>query len=132
MIHREVCLFLIVGTLSVLVDFSGYQLLLHTQCSHHTAKGISFILGTIFAYFANKLWTFGHHQALHPGSSWRFVILYLLTLGANVGVNSMMLQFFHPIIQYAQTIAFLLATFTSASMNFIGMKFFVFRPKEIA
>jgi putative flippase GtrA len=49
------------------------------------------------------------------------------TLGANVLVNALILKLLAD-VEFAIQLAFLLATGASASLNFVGMKFFVFRP----
>ena len=91
MTRREITIFLVVGTLTVLVDFLTYRSLVWVALvSVELAKATGFLTGTVFAYFANRLWTFGHktHAA---GSVWRFAFLYAATLGVNVFVNSLML-----------------------------------------
>ncbi|HDR9071801.1 GtrA family protein [Burkholderia vietnamiensis] len=129
MIRRELAIFLVVGTLTVLVDFVSYRgMVRFGLLGVDIAKGISFLLGTTFAYFANRLWTFGR-TAHAPGTAWRFVVLYACTLAANVIINAAML---HLIDSFAVPLAFLVATGVSASLNFIGMKWFVFRAKPIS
>ncbi|HVY53441.1 MAG TPA: GtrA family protein, partial [Gammaproteobacteria bacterium] len=76
MIKREIFIFLIVGALTVLVDFSTYFILLSLNIwSIAVCKAIGFITGTLFAYLANKTWTFGHTQPAR-GSVLRFGLLY--------------------------------------------------------
>lgn len=161
MIRRELAIFLVVGTLTVMIDFLTYRGLIWTQLlGVDSAKGIGFLTGTVFAYFANRFWTFGH-KVHAVGSAWRFIFVYSLTLAANVLVNSFLITWlsgnvsvllegliatnklvsaYNPI--YHETniilgeitskeagiqIAFLVATVTSATLNFIGMKLFVFK-----
>lgn len=125
MIRRELILFLFVGSSTVLVDFIGYKgLLLVDLMNVDVAKAISFILGTVYAYFANKYWTFGHKQTT-GGSVYRFAGLYAVTLLANVLVNAFALVVLGGFESKIQ-IAFVLATGVSATLNFLGMKFFVF------
>ena len=122
MIKREVSVFLVVGSLTVLVDFSTYRSLVWLAIAHvDIAKAIGFLAGTLFAYFANRFWTFGH-KSHAPGSMWRFALLYTLTLGANVFVNALALRLFANVL-----LSFLLATAISAILNFLGMKLFVFK-----
>lgn len=131
MIKREFGVFLIVGSLTVVVDFGAYRGLVWLDVAGtETAKAMGFLAGTLFAYFANRFWTFG--QKSHaPGSLWRFVVLYGITLGANVLVNSLALEFFAN-ANAAVQVAFLLATAVSATLNFAGMKLFVFKPRAIS
>ena len=131
MIKRELLIFLIVGSLTVLVDFLTYRGLMAIFATPTaTAKGIGFVTGTIFAYFANRFWTFGHRT--HARSSIaRFALLYAVTLGINIGVNATSLSLLDNMPHKLQ-LAFLLATGVSAVLNFLGMKFFVFAHREAA
>jgi len=126
MIRRELLVFLVVGSLTVLVDFLSYRALLWSGVADvGVAKAAGFLIGTLFAYFANRAYTFGgrpHRQ----GTAWRFALLYACTLGANVSVNGWVLGMLDAQPWKVQA-AFLVATGVSTCMNFLGMKLFVFR-----
>lgn len=121
--RRQVLRFLIVGGSNVGVDLLVYSVLITLALQVDAAKAASFLTGTAFAYFANRLWTFSA-----AGSAQRFagfVSLYLATLVVNVGANSLVLQLFaHEQIGYVM--GYLVATGLSASLNFLGMKYLVF------
>jgi putative flippase GtrA len=89
------------------------------------AKSVSFVAGTLFAYVANKYVTF-KQQAPQESRFIAFCGLYSLTLLVNVLMNhgTLILAAGLP---FAITISFLVATFCSASLNFVGMKFVVLR-----
>ncbi len=116
--------FLLVGSTTVLVDFATYTLCLALDLPIDPAKGIGFIAGTFFAYLANRFWTF--EATAVTGRFLRFLLLYLITLAINVGVNAAVVG-----VVGTSTIglgfAFVVATGVSASLNFLGMKFIVFR-----
>ena len=126
MFKRELSIFLLVGSLTVLVDYLSYRSLVWSGLlGVDIAKATGFLVGTVFAYSANRRWTFSHK--LHaPGSAWRFTVLYAATLGANVFVNALALAVLADVTD-AITMAFLLATGVSATLNFLGMKLFVFK-----
>ena len=127
MIKRELAIFLIVGVSTVLIDFISYRGLIGFQVMEvDMAKAAGFLVGTLFAYFANRFWTFGHNPHV-PGSVWRFSALYASTLGANVLTNALVLKLLAD-MAIAIQLAFLLATGVSACLNFLGMKLFVFKP----
>jgi putative flippase GtrA len=127
MIKRELAIFLIVGVSTVLVDFISYRGLIGFQVMEvDMAKAAGFLVGTLFAFFANRFWTFGHNPHV-PGSVWRFSALYASTLGANVLTNALVLKLLAD-MAIAIQLAFLLATGVSACLNFLGMKLFVFKP----
>ena len=118
---------MIVGVSTVLVDFISYRGLIGFQVMEvDMAKAAGFLVGTLFAYFANRFWTFEHNPHV-PGSVWRFSALYASTLGANVLTNALVLKLLAD-MAIAIQLAFLLATGVSACLNFLGMKLFVFKP----
>jgi len=125
MIRREAAIFLVVGSTTVVVDFCAYQVLLRIGLPVDWAKGIGFVVGMVFAYIANKIWTFGHVQPART-SLLRFIVLYLATLVLNVVANHFVLALLAGWAG-AVPLAFLVATGASAASNFVGMKFFVFR-----
>ncbi len=126
MIKRELGVFLVVGSLSVLTDYLIYRSLLwQNLLTVEEAKGVGFIAGTVFAYFANRFWTFGD-KLVKKGSAWRFALLYAVTLLVNIWLNTLALKTFISLTAAVQ-MAFLIATAVSAAMNFIGMKIFVFK-----
>ena len=91
MIRRELVIFLAVGALTVLIDFMTYRGLVWTQLlGVDAAKAAGFLAGTLFAYFANRFWTF-RHKRHGEGSARRFALLYAITLGVNVLINAIVL-----------------------------------------
>lgn len=124
MIKREFRRFLVVGSITVAIDLTSYRLLLWAGVDISLAKGIGFALGTVFAYFANRLWTFRA-----AGGTQRFLLfslLYTATLATNVAVNDLFVWLLGE-SEPALIAAFLVATGLSATLNFLGMKFIVFR-----
>jgi putative flippase GtrA len=130
MIRRELWSFGIVGVFTVVTDYLAYQAITWMGCSTNLAKAVGFLTGTVFAYFANRFWTFGHQEA-GAGSAIRFGILYTGTLGINVLINAAALPVLRP-NQFAVLLAFLLATGVSATVNFVGMKLIVFRKRPFS
>lgn len=129
MLRKEIRIFLVVGVLTVAIDYAFYQLLLQVESLPLTiAKAFGFLAGTIFSYCANRYWTFSQRHPLR-NSIIRFYILYGLTLGLNVISNSLIMDLFS-YVNYVMQFAFIVATGLSATINFIGMRFFVFTPDE--
>ncbi len=122
--RTQVARFLVVGTTTVAIDFAVYSLLLLLGGAVASSKGIGFVAGTLFAYFANRLWTFTARGGLDRIA--KFFVVYGVNLCVNVGLNSVVLA----LLGYEQidiVLAFLVATGTSATLNFLGMKFLVFK-----
>ena len=126
MVRRQIRRFLVVGSLTVLVDLVSYRLCLETGLPVPLAKTIGFLSGTIFAYFVNRFWTF-QSQSSHV-ALFKFLLLYLSTLLTNVGVNQIVFEAV-PLGERGQLFAILVATSVSATLNFLGMKYIVFREK---
>ncbi len=120
-LKQELTRFLVTGILAVGIDFSSYWLLVETM-PPDTAKGFSFVLGSIMAFIMNKLWTFGDDTQLGY-AAFRFACLYTLTFSANVAVNHLVLAYGMEL----KLLGFLFATATSTILNFLGMKLWVFR-----
>lgn len=127
MLKTELRRFLIVGVTTVLIDFICYHLMLLLINSYAPAKAFGFIMGSIFAYFINKIWTFRHRNVANYSVS-KFALLYMTTLMINVGLNGIFILMFGTAWLSVQ-LAFLIATGTSAVINFMGMKRFVFVRK---
>jgi putative flippase GtrA len=131
LIRRELSIFLVVGLLTVLVDFVFYLCLVRLKAfDTDAAKGLSFLTGTAFAYLANRNLTFSAFIPL-PGSAVRFAALYGLSLSVNVVINAAVLILIPAEIEWKSQVAFLCAAGVSATLNFLGMKFFVFKPDVI-
>ena len=118
---REFLRFLVAGCMAVGTDMGTYYLFLN-WLDHSAAKAVSFMLGTAVAYLVNKYWTFEQHRRSFL-EALKFVALYLFTLGANVGMNKGCLI----VSQDNVLLSFLVATGTSATLNFAGQKWWVFR-----
>lgn len=130
LIRRELQIFLVVGALTVLIDLTVYKsLLLYFEFTVSLAKGCGFLSGTLFSYVANRLWTF-QNKVFVSGSLYRFLPLYFFTLVINIAVNSLVFTAFSDIL-LIDYVAFIVATACSTVLNFLGMKFFVFRIANI-
>jgi putative flippase GtrA len=122
--RQQVCRFLVVGSLTVLVDYAAYRAIVSLSSVIDASKAIAFLTGTAFAYVVNRRFTF-RSTAPHGSQLVRFLAVYLATLAANVAVNTVALGALHE-VRHALTLAFIVATAVSATLNFLGMKFLVF------
>jgi putative flippase GtrA len=114
--NKRLTRFLFAGSSAVATDTLVYFLLLNFL-PPSIAKTISFLTGTFIAFIINKRWTFEKPgRPLSEGL--KFAILYLLTLGVNVGVNHSALF----LIPGANIQAFCTATCASTAVNLIWQK----------
>jgi putative flippase GtrA len=124
-LRGEFARFLLVGLTAAAIDFAVYRGLLALALDVQVAKGTGYVAGAVFAYFANRAFTFRLGVGVHGGELARFVAVYLFALVANVLTNALVLALLG---RNEATIAaaFVCATGVSAALNFIGMKLFVF------
>jgi len=130
MVGRQAKIFLVVGLATVLIDYVVYSMMVSLGAGIMISKAIGFMSGTVFSYFSNKHWTF--ESAISKKNDFiAFGALYALALALNIISNNIVIYF----VGYLQTgmlIAFFIATGLSAVLNFLGMKFWVFRSKHEA
>lgn len=124
-IRNEFARFLVVGFTSVAIDYVSYRTLLALGLATASAKASSFIIGAIFGYFANRIFTFRVAKKWHWQETAKFIAVYLFALMANVAANAGTIRMVgHSEIGIG--IAFLIATAISATLNYLGMKRLVF------
>lgn len=111
--------FICVGIGAVLIDTFCYITLVG-MVNMSLAKGVSFLLGSLFAYVLNNYWTF-NVATVSTRNVFRFFVLYTTTLTLNIIVNGIINELFGMFF-----IAFLVATGVSTVTNFVGQKFWVF------
>lgn len=111
-----------------MIDFAAYHLLLQAGVATSPAKASGFVSGAVFGYFAHGTWTF-RADARGGRSMAEFASLYAFTLTLNVAANAAVLAALQP-WWGARGAAFLAATGLAAVLNFLGMKFLVFRQRR--
>jgi putative flippase GtrA len=125
---RHIRRFLVIGVLSVVCDLATYGLLCKLEIAVPIAKGISYVAGMVFGFFGNKYWTFESAQK-SIAEPITYLLLYAVTLGVNVAINSCVLaRLSEPIgPKLAAGVAVLIATGTTTVLNFLGMRLLTFR-----
>ena len=119
--NSEIIKFIVVGVLAVLIDGTTYALMVRAiGFEHGLSKRFSFILGSIWAFFANKHYTF---NSLAPARKEiiLFSILYITTYFVNGWIHDIPWE-----ISELDWLSFLTATATSTVINYFGQKFVVF------
>lgn len=122
---RELIRYCCVGFGAVVIDYLSYIFMMDLfMLNASFSKGVSYILGALFAFTLNKIWTFKTDVPTHKAFG-RFSVLYLSTFTANVVINATLLW-----LGLWVTIAFTAATATSIVLNYVGQKFWVFRGQS--
>ena len=92
------------------------------------AKPLSFMLGVLTGYFLNTFYTFNQS---HMASQIlvRYIILYTVTMFINAYSNKYFLGllFNTPIQTYAMIFSVIIATGIALSINFFGLRYYVYR-----
>lgn len=118
--NRELSIFLLVGTLATLVDFLMYFSMVSFEIDQSLSKVISFIAGTLVGYYGNSRFTFSQSS----GNVAVYFMVYLFSLVINVLINHLAYSASSDV-----PLSWLLATFSSSSINFIGLRYFAFSRK---
>jgi len=120
----EIYRFIIIGICSVSLDFLFYYLFIYFEIlDPNNSKRISFIIGAIFAFYANRNYVFKVNEKKISQYA-MFSILYFTSFILNSVVHDYIF-----LISKFTLIAFLCATFVSTVINFIGQKFIIFKKK---
>tara|TARA_Y100001968_G_C19440190_1_gene762094 strand:+ start:2644 stop:3045 length:402 start_codon:yes stop_codon:yes gene_type:complete len=125
---KQFMLFLIVGISTVIIDYTFYNLILYLNYTENVSKLISFLVGTIYAYQANRIWTFSY-KTNNFNTGILFFSLYIFSLYINVIANSYAIKTITLSYESKIKFAFIFATMISAAINFLGMKYIVFKNK---
>ncbi len=108
LLWREVLTFGTVGGMGWIIDNGIYALLWHGPMSSSTVKArvVSTVVATLFAWFANRYWTFRHRRTEHV---WREFLMFLL-------MNALGLA----IVLVCQVVSRYVLGFTSFTADFIA------------
>lgn len=126
MIKRELGIYLIARVSVLLVFMTYFGRTKYQVIEAKIAKETGLFIETLLNRYTNGFWTFGHKSSA-PYHAWRFVILHPSTLGTNVFINAPSLKLLAG-TSTAFQLAFALGRGFAASLSFLGMMFFAFKP----
>ena len=116
-LYREIAKFGVVGAFAFVIDVGLFNLLMYVGPLNDkplTAKAISVIAATTFAYFCNRFWTFRHRGRTHMG---REYLLFFALNGVAMVIALTCLWFSH----YALGLDSPLADNISANVIGVGL-----------
>jgi putative flippase GtrA len=121
--------FLVVGMIAVCLDWGIYLTLTNFfGVGAVPSKGLSYVIGTIFAFIANGRLVFQSDLALL--NFLKHLLLYTLSLLTNM----LLFSYWESYFSFESTIilgaALLNSTFVSTVINFVGMRFWVFKKRS--
>ena len=122
--------FLAVGMIAVSLDWGIYLALVNfLGLGAVLSKSLSYIIGTMFAFVANGRLVF--QSDLAPVNFLKHLLLYTFSLLA----NTLLFAYWESKFSFKSTIilgaALLTSTFVSTVINFLGMRFWVFKKRSI-
>ena len=128
-INKEFRSFFIVGIIAFSIDISFYYFLTSIEVSVNISKGISFLLGTVFGYFVNSIFTF-KVLSLRTILFLRYLGVYILSMILNIFINEQVFIFLHKSMitdQMVKLFSVIFATICSMIFNFVSLKLYVYR-----
>ena len=126
MIRRELGFFVLNGIISVAIAYSVYRGLVASGLLIEVANGIAYLAGMAYGFLANKRLAFRDRNVVSSSKVARYALLHMATLLVNVGVNSVMFDILHGLPSGLSS-AFLVAIAASTVLNFLGLKYWVFK-----
>ncbi|MDR2639519.1 MAG: GtrA family protein [Helicobacteraceae bacterium] len=130
--HKSIVKFAIVGYANVLIGaaimFGLYNL---AGCGYWLSSASSYLLASVFSYFANKRWTFENKERSN-----RAIALFALNIAICYFIAYSLAK---PIIYYLlsgfeqsarDNIAMFVGMCIFTALNYIGQRFFVFRTQR--
>ena len=128
-INKQFRSFFIVGIIAFSIDISFYYFLTSVEVSVNISKGISFLLGTVFGYFVNSIFTF-KVLSLKIILFLRYLGVYILSMILNIFINEQVFIFLHKSMitdQMVKLFSVIFATICSMIFNFVSLKLYVYR-----
>ena len=122
-ITKQFFSFFSIGIVSFIIDFTFYNIFFYVfKIDVNLSKAFSYIMGFINSYVFNKKITF-KSQAKGFREPIAFLFLYLSSMVVNYFTHKFLIEF------YSGYIPFFGATSLSVIINFLGLKFLVFKKK---
>ncbi|HWD03107.1 MAG TPA: GtrA family protein [Amycolatopsis sp.] len=126
--------FVLIGGFCALLDLGTYSLLRALGMDAipwvDIARAISFVVGTTTAFFLNRRFTFAGGRRDGGTQVGSFILLYAVTFFVAVGVNQWMLHLF-PKSPWQATLAWVVSQATATVINFVMLKWVVFRERPV-
>ncbi len=125
---NQIIRFVFVGTLAVGVDFVVYfgLLFLLPVIPISLAKAISYICGATVSFIGHRSFVFAAHDRQARHQVLPFIILYGSSLIANNLINQVILN-----LTEVRVLAWFIAICSSTTINYLGLKFRVFRDGSL-
>ncbi len=120
-ISKQAIRFLLVGCFSTIISYSTFLIFLHIFSLHYLVANVAGFISSIgFSYYCNQRWTFDSKGSKHFT---KYISFYL----GSLVLGSILLRIFVEFFGLIPEIANLLAIVITTCVNFLGIKFLVFK-----
>jgi putative flippase GtrA len=128
-IRKQILFFFVVGCTSLLIDWGVYFFLLYRlEVDPLHSKTISFTAGAMSGFVFNGIFTF--KSQLNFIRLIQYIVLYTVSLALNIVTFGATLNRNIGSDAFKNLIALMVATTVSSTLNFLGMRKWVFRIKR--
>ena len=118
--------FLLIGLESTVLNYLFFLILLYFLMVNYVASyAIGFVVGTLFGFVFNKLWTFESEREAHKEIGIYFLV-YLISLG----IGAVLIRFIVNHFNLIPAIANIPVLVVTTIINFLGTKVLAFRNKK--
>ena len=124
---KNFIIFIIIGVFTVAIDYCVYIFFYQNFFRNSISKSIGFISGTLFSFYVNKKYNYKIVGKTYKYLS-NYLLLYFFTMVLNVFVNKFLIIILAN-YYYRIQFSFLFSTSISASMNYLGINYLVFKKK---
>ena len=134
LLWREVAKFGVVGALAFIIDLGGMNLLTHTvlESKVTTAKIISGVAATLFAWAGNRSWTFRHRVSRPVHHE---VMLFFVVNGIALLIATLCLDISHYVLGFQTRLADNISTIIGIGLGtlfrFWAYRKFVFANEDV-
>ena len=130
MINREIRFFLINGIIAVLIAYLVYRALILIGLDINFSSMVSYFAGMFYGYFSNKQLTFKNFDNISITNITKYLVLHFCTLVIYVYLNSYLVLLLKE-YSFNLLIAFSLTIGLTTILNFLGLRFWVFKKVPI-
>jgi putative flippase GtrA len=116
--------FAVTGIAGTILDFLAFNLVLVLTGHPVLARGIGYVFGTLWAFFVNRSWVFKSQNGISS------LIPFLALYGSSGFVAVTIQSFLNE--GSGVFIAYIFSLVVASVMNFVGMRFLVFRNSSNA
>jgi len=111
--------FAVTGIAGTILDFLAFNLVLLLSGNPVISRGVGYVFGTLWAFFVNRSWVFNSKNGISS------LVPFLLLYGSS-GLVAVAIQSFLSATS-GIFLAYLISLLVASVMNFLGMRFLVFR-----